>query len=473
MTKKTSIIVVISIVIILISLVISIYIPNREKIDNEIEDKSIIYETIEKDGKIGVINQNEEIVVEPKFDEIIIPNEHRAVFICEISGEKKVLNNKQEEIFKNYKNVEPIKLENLADNEYEKNVLIYEKDGKYGLLGITGKIITDAKYEEIYSLGYREGQIVVKDDNKYQLLDSSGNQVIKDVFDSIESDKYYDVNNGYKKSGYIVCKTTSDGYRYGYYDYDGVKVLDVEYNQIIRLIDTQNKDNIYLIASKNGQYGVFINGSKIVNTQYQSITYNSELGIFVVERTAQFGAINELGVEILKTEYSELQINGIYIYAKKEEEQKVFDKNGKEVDIPFTTIIESTSNSEYYIKNEPEGYSILNSKFEEISKQKYKYLEYAFDKYFIVTNQEDKSGIIDINENLIIDFKYDLIQVLKNTNVIQAINFETGISDIYNNELKLSLQISNANIEIFSEKIRICNDKEEVLLDINGNKIEE
>ena len=57
MTKKTSIIVVISVAIILISLILSIYIPNKDKIGEEIEDESIVY---------TVINENE------KFDLVIV-----------------------------------------------------------------------------------------------------------------------------------------------------------------------------------------------------------------------------------------------------------------------------------------------------------------------------------------------------------------------------------------------------------------
>ena len=44
--------------------------------------------------------------------------------------------------------------------------------------------------------------------------------LINDEFDSILSDEYYNEQDEYKISGYIVCKTRSDGYRYGYYDYD-------------------------------------------------------------------------------------------------------------------------------------------------------------------------------------------------------------------------------------------------------------
>ena len=78
MSRKISIIAII--IIIVISLIISIYIPNREKIE-ETEDTSTTYAIIEKDGKNG-ITQKGSIIIEPQYDEIIIPNSHRAVFLC-------------------------------------------------------------------------------------------------------------------------------------------------------------------------------------------------------------------------------------------------------------------------------------------------------------------------------------------------------------------------------------------------------
>ena len=88
MTKKTSIIVVISVVIILISLILSIYIPNKDKIGEEIEDESIVYTVINENEKFGVKNEKDETVIEPQYEKIIIPNEHRAVFVC-LNGEEK------------------------------------------------------------------------------------------------------------------------------------------------------------------------------------------------------------------------------------------------------------------------------------------------------------------------------------------------------------------------------------------------
>jgi len=158
--KKTLGIIIVVLVII-ISLGLSIYLPNKDKINNEVEDKSIIYSVIEVDGKYGVKNQNDETIIEAQYEKIIIPNEHRAVFICQNGEEQKIYNEKNEQILKSYENVEPIRLNNLSEEIYESNALIYVKNGKYGLLSITGNVLLDAKYENVYSLGYKSGEVIV------------------------------------------------------------------------------------------------------------------------------------------------------------------------------------------------------------------------------------------------------------------------------------------------------------------------
>ncbi len=463
MSKKISITIVT--IIIIISLAISIYIPNREKLVDEKEDTSISYSTIEMDGKIGV-KDGENVIIEPQYEKIIIPNQHRAVFMCQNGNESKFVDSKNEVLFENYDNVELIEYD---DSKYEENILKYERNGKYGLLSITGSTITDAKYEEIANFANKQGEVLTKENGEYGIVNEKGNTKIKNKYDSIESDGYYTEENDYKKSGYIVCTTTSDGYRYGYYDSEGVQVLDEEYNQITRL--TQIKNDIYLIVAKNGQYGVFINNSKIINTQYQSINYNQDLQMFIVEKTGQFGAINLKGVEVLPTEYSELTINGIYMYGIKGEEQKVFDINGNTVDVPFDTYIISTSSTKYFLKNENGKYSILNSNFEELTKQNYNFLEYAYENYFIATNEQNKVGVIDLEENIVVDFNYDLIQLIKGKSIFQAMDFANNKTDIYDNRFDLALEMSNANIEILDDGIKIYNNEQEIFLDDNGKII--
>lgn len=426
------------IIVVIISLGLSIYLPNKDRINDETEDKSIIYSVIEENGKYGVKNQEDKIIVKPQYEQVVIPNEHRGIFICDNYGEKTVVyNEKGSEIFKEYEAVEPIKLSNLLEEKYEKNAIIYQKNGKYGLLSITGKVILDARYEQIFSLGYKENEVIVKDNSKYKIYDVNGKQLIKEEFDSIQSDEYYNEQDGYKKSGYIVCKTTSDGYRYGYYDYDYDEVLTPDYNQILRIVDVTDKNNVYLIAAQNGQYGVFINNAKIINTQYQSINYEKEFNLFIAERTGKYGAFNEKGTEVLKVEYDSLEVKGIYIYTTKGEDKKVFDKDGKEVKISFDTTIEKTDNDNIFIKFE-----------------------------------NNKYGVIDKEGKTLIDCEYDLLQTIRNTKAYQAMNFETNITYIFNNKLEKVIEISNATINIEDEKIQVYNEEITYNLDINGNIIE-
>ena len=423
------------IIVVIISLGLSIYLPNKDRINDETEDKLIIYSVIEENGKYGVKNQEDKIIVKPQYEQVVIPNEHRGIFICDNDGEKTVVyNEKGSEIFKEYEAVEPIKLSNLLEEKYEKNAIIYQKNGKYGLLSITGKVILDARYEQIFSLGYKENEVIVKDNNKYKIYDVKGKQLIKEEFDSIQSDEYYNEQDGYKKSGYIVCKTTSDGYRYGYYDYDYDEVLIADYNQILRIVDVADKNNIYLIAAKNGQYGVFINNAKVINTQYQSINYEKDFNLFIAERTGKYGAFNEKGIEVLKVGYDSLEIKGIYIYTTKGDEKKVFDREGKEVNIPFDTTIEKTDNDNIFIKYENNKYGVIN-----------------------------KNG-----ENLI-NGEYDLLQIIRNTNAYQAVNFETNTIYIFNNKLEKTIEIPNATINVENGEITVSNEEVNYKLDSNGN----
>ena len=260
MSKKVTII--LSCIIIIISLCISIYIPNRKKIEDT-EDTSINYSVIDENGKKG-ISKNGNTIIEPQYENIIIPNPHRAVFLCENGENQKFVNEKNNEIFTQYENVEVIEISN---GEYEKNILIYQDKEKLGLLGITGNVITSAKYDEIFSLGFKGGEVVVRENEKFGILDEKGKTKIKIKYDSIQSDEYYTEEYKYQKSGYIVKITTEDGYRYGYYDSEGIQVLTEEYNQIARLTQIKS-DESYLIVAKNGQYGIFVNNNKIINTQY-------------------------------------------------------------------------------------------------------------------------------------------------------------------------------------------------------------
>lgn len=65
-----------------------------------------------------------------------------------------------------------------------------------------------------------------------------------------------------------------------------------------------------------------------------------------------------------------------------------------------------------------------------------------------------------------------MLQIIRNTNAYQAINFENNMTYIFNNKLEKTVEIENATINIEDEKIQVYNEEITYNLDINGNIIE-
>ena len=88
---------------IILGIIVSIYAANQTKKDYTIEEiKESKYHIIYKDEKMGVIDEKGNVVVNPIYEYIQLPNPSKPIFIC-INGENsKVLNDKQEEILKEY-----------------------------------------------------------------------------------------------------------------------------------------------------------------------------------------------------------------------------------------------------------------------------------------------------------------------------------------------------------------------------------
>ena len=204
----------------------------------------------------------------------------------------------------------------------------------------------------------------------------------------------------------------------------------------------------------------------------QTKIFYLNLQIFIVEKTKLYGAFNLKGIEILPIEFSQLSVNGIYLYGTKNteetQENKVYDVNGKSVNIPFDTVINKTSNSKYFIENEEGKYYVVDAEFKKLTQQKYNFLEYAYDKYFIATNEQNKMGVINLEEKVIVEFEYDVIQLIKGKSIFQALDFTDNKTDIYDSKFDLALEMSNANIDILNNGIRVYNNERENYLDNNG-----
>lgn len=477
--KKKNIIKLVLLIIILLAIGGFFIIKNMQ-------EKAKIYEiaTIEKEDyqyfvfnveeKYGVINKEGKIVIPANYAQVKIPNPTKAVFICYTGENTQVFNEKNEAIFTDFQNIEPLNLKNISgDLIYEKTVLKYKQEEKYGLISIEGKKITNPIYENIDTLQYKEGELVVKQNNKYGIININGYEKIKPEYDNIVADGYYSSENGYKNDGYIVSNTTDQGYRYGYINNEGEKILEPNYNELSRISYT-DENKIYLLCAENGKYGVFENEKNIIPNEYQEIAYIEGNDFCIVQKGKKFGVINLQGSMMLQVKYLQINVNGDYLYVTDENSiQKVYDKKGNETEINPSTAILSTNSEENYkihidTSNEATVYSIYQGETK-LTAENYSYLEYLFDNYFIASNAQGKIGVIDANGNVKIEMKYDTLQKIADTNLIQTLETATQNTSIFSKELNLVAQMTSAKVEkMDNDLIKIYNTETIQYIDYSG-----
>lgn len=478
--KKKTIFISIGIICIILATTITIIAVKNKKpnLDYELEVVSEInYMVFMDNSKYGVINKNGDILVESKYDEIQIPNPSKPLFICkyDYDTEKnqykiKVLNDKSEQILYQYVIVEAIELESgISEIPYEKSVLKFMENNKYGLIDFNGKVIAKPNYDEIKSFDYNEGLLLVRKDGKYGIININGVTVVKEEYDKIESDGYYEEGETkYKKSGFIVGKND----KYGYINRKAEKLLDEKYDQIDRIENPDNGDDVYLVSFENGKAGFYKNKEKVINHDYEDIGYDKNNKCLILQKDGKQGLADFSGNIQIDIKYDNIYISGKYINAQNSDNIDIYDYSTKQK-ISYENVvgINQTSASKYSIAiTNDDKFRILDNEKDELKDRKYEYLEYISDDYF-VTYKNKKFGIINANGDKVVDYKYDSMQIIPNTNMVQAVMFNKNYIDIIKDD-KVVYSMKNAEIWLKDNYVIMNSDSERVYIDFEGNVIE-
>ena len=470
--------IIIGIVAVIIIAISIMAIINEVQLHYKVEEISEYkYFTLEQNQKYGVIDRNGNIVIEAEYGAVQIPNPSKAIFVCvkEYNENTKeyetvVYNEKKEVLLSNYKNVQAISIyTNVNSTPYEKSVLTYKENGKYGLINLEGKQITKPVYDEISSINYKEGTFLVKQNELEGIINMKGKVIIKCEYESVTSDNYYSENGNKKQAGFIVSKKTEDGYRYGYANYRGTIILNPIYTQLERVTEIANEKGVYFIAFKNGQAGLLKNNKEILNYEYEDIQYNVLGSIFVTKRNGKYGAVNQEGTTVLYPEYDNVYTGGMYLNALKDKDIFIFDLNGNKIETNEVSKTK-TENANYYITIDKNNkYKVVDSKDNIIIDKDYTYIEYLPGDYFIV-ERDSKSGIIDSNGKSVIELKYDSISRINETDILQM---ETNKNiALYNLNMKEIVSMDNAIVkEVKDEKayILLYSDTDFKYFDKKGN----
>lgn len=480
--KKKKLFILLAIIIIIAMLIIftTIYLIDKSKYDYKIEKiTQIDYNIINEDERYGVIDRNGNVIVEPIYDIIQIPNPSKDVFICmyeynveEKEYKVKVLNAKQEEIYQGYDNIQAIPTETTYDGiPFEKSVLKYKKAGKYGLLSIDGKEITEPIYDQISAISYKEGMLLVKMDNLCGVVNMNGKEVIPVEYESITADNYYSEKSLYKTTGFIVSKKSDEGYRYGYINYKGQKIVDTEYTEIERVNEVQDDKNVYLVALKDGQAGLLKNRKVLLNYEYEDISYNSYNNVFVIQRNGKQGTTDINGNIKIQPEYENILFGGIYINAKKDDKIVLLDLNGNVIENQdILSKIPTSDGKHYIVSDKDEKYKIIDENDKVVIDNNYSYIEEINTNYYIVASGS-KNGIIDLSGKSLVDLKYNSIFHLENTNLIQANISKTNTITLIDKNMKIIATMDNAWIEVKEDYVKVYSDSDCRYFDYEGKEL--
>ena len=380
------------------------------------------------DGKWGVIDNTGKVIIDTKFDEMIaIPNPEKPVFIYaydvnEETGtyKTKAINEKQEELFKEYERVEAIENYDSKQNIwYENNLIRVYKNGKYGLIDCDGKVILKAEYDEITALKSVKENLIVKKDNKVGVVNAIGQIIVPLEYANIEL-----LKEGYKNEYKIVDEAgnsrviSTSGTVIVAPAYKDIKYLgrteiyaasiDNKWTLINKKGEVLNKSyddytyskGDYVIVKQGEKYGIITTSGEVkIEPMYEELNYAFSV-YYIAKLNSKYGIINTDNVSSIGFEYLNMTYwadKDIIIADKTETETSIFDNNLTEK-LKGIFVFE-----EDYIKARIDGLDkYYTYKFEE------KQVKDILTRNTLYASKKDgKYGFVDSQGNVVVNYIYD------------------------------------------------------------------
>ncbi|HJJ03653.1 MAG TPA: WG repeat-containing protein [Clostridiaceae bacterium] len=428
MKKVLGVIVAILVIIMVIVSIVNV-IKNGE---DKKKVKSYSYYTVYENGKFGVINNEGETVINPEYTEIVlIPNKDVPIFICTYdlndqdgTYKTKVINQKNEEIFKEYSKVEAIdNFDSKQNIWYEDDVLRVEKDEKYGLINFEGKEVLPCDYDEITALKGVTNNLLVKKDGKVGLVNEKGQTIVNTEYKDIKT-----LKEGYKNEYIIV----NDNNQYGIISTTGTVIIEPKYEDVKYLNNSEmfaikdagvwkliNKDNQILIdgvydniieakgenvvVEKGGKYGVVTTkNEEKIPVEYEQIKYTFSI-YYIAKTGGKYGIINLNNEQVKDFNYINMDYveKGDFIQADvSDTETVIFDNNLSE---KINGIVSEINQEKGYIKvytnNE---YKYYNFKFEEKKSS-----DILTSNNLFLSKKDGKYGYVNKEGKVIVDYIYE------------------------------------------------------------------
>ncbi|MBI1838242.1 MAG: WG repeat-containing protein [Flavobacteriia bacterium] len=400
------------------------------------EDSVTWFETKINDTlRYGVVNIYGKEIVKPQYDKAPMFDNGFAIVTkfyfstSKIKTEKSGVINKKGEII--------IPIEYAGFSNFVNGIAVVKQFGsnKFGLMNIKGEVKVpfhfDGMNHPFFPFSLKEenissGLIPVKsgDQGKWGYIDFKGKTVVPFQFDWVF----------YYKNGYSLVMLNK---KWGVTDINGQLIIPLEYESI------GNFSSNLFSAKKQGKCGVINSSNEIVipfkyDEIGNSINGLTQVGIYTAidDPTMHYGFIDLTGKEVISLVYDHVDQhkNGI-IVVRKDELSGVIDKEGKKIISLVYENIDVFKNG--LVKVQKNGlYGCVDKTGKEVIPPMYSELALIVDGEYIIATNNNKTGLIDKSNKVIIPFKYDMIMPvdeIKGTElkgIFGVVNFGNNLDNI-------------------------------------------
>ena len=434
LNKKKVLAVILAVIVIVMFVIIF---TNMIKENGEVAEKvsSIVaYYTNydESTNKWGVIDSNGNTILAPKYDEMVmIPNNKKKIFVVTENVDyinntytSKAINENGNEIATGYDKIEAITNYDSTNSMWiVDNLLKTQKEGKYGLIDLSGNQMLPPNYDLISVLPGVKSVLLVERDEFFGLVDNIGNFIVDPVYKEVKA-----LTTDYS-DGFVV---KGDNDKYGIITTDKTLVLATEYDEfkpvkgnglyVVKKDDTWKVVNtageVYLdgkfddvksINSENVVYktgdkwGILnIHGTQVIEPTYEDLTYAFQT-YYIAKRGGKYGIIGNSKEEKLGFNYSSISYNkeGGFLIANKEDfTSDILDMN---FNIKLNGIVSEINKSGSYIKLKVNGdYKYYNFALEEKTN-----IELLKENTLFLKKENGKYGYVNSKGVVIVNYIYD------------------------------------------------------------------
>lgn len=386
---------------------------------------------IKKEGKFGLIDTNLQIIIPCRYNRIQLLKEGYFITSTNTSFQLYHLNKKlnnpnyykaikhlSKDLFI-YKTKGYWKLTNesglqLCDSSYD-SITIYNdyimtfKNQQKGLLFMNGKIILDAKHDDI-KLTIDGKHIIYGHFGRYTILNIDSNKTLNSNIEFFsEIDKRYLIikkEGQYALFNLILSETLiplkngnagkfnddllfySEGGKMGLIDYKtGNIIFSPEFDNISFL------NNSIALAYKGELIGLIDRrGNKLTPVHFKSVTQPNAFGWMVFKKETNYGVVDSTGKEVLKDEYREIILNDDKVMLRKDTIIHLidFDEKGKIIDRNhFKRFISINANYKTFSGSQSTPFTALPSnQTVKARKENFWYLDSTCNRYGLMSPDE-------------------------------------------------------------------------------------